>query len=151
MADQPDDFQIERVGDVTVFRFRPSSELTEETLGGFGESAFHVADTATPPRIVVDLRNVTFLSSACLGKLITLHRKVQGARGWLKVINLSPDVAEVFRITRLDRILDCHDRGDGGGGDDDEGGAGVPARLRPPAPSGGGAVALPPPAPTEPE
>ncbi|QDU18129.1 hypothetical protein ETAA1_00120 [Urbifossiella limnaea] len=84
---------------------------------------------------------MTLVSSACLGKLLTLHRKVQAGGGWLKVINLRPEVAEVFRITRLDRLF---------GSDDDEGGSGVPARVRPPTPSDRGAVALPPP-PPEPE
>lgn len=135
------DFEIERVGDVTVFRFRRRTLLTEETIGCFGDSVFHAADAATPPRIVVDFGNVTFISSACLGKLISLHRKVQAGGGWLKIRNLSPDIAEVFRITQLDRFLDSD------GKDDDEGGAGVPARIHPPTPSGRGAVALPPPDP----
>ena len=76
----------------------------------------------------------------------THHAPPEGARRWWsKVRNLSPDVAEVFRITRLDKVLYCDS------GDDDGGGSGVPARVRPPRPSGHGAVVLPPPAPTEPE
>ncbi|MFO0797160.1 MAG: STAS domain-containing protein [Gemmataceae bacterium] len=141
MPDEPDDFEIERVGDTTVFRFRRRSILDEESVGWFGEYVFRLADTATRPRIVMDFGNVKFMSSAVLGKLLTLHRKVQAGGGWVKIRNLSPEVAEVFRLTKLDRLFGSDDD------DDDDGGAGVPARVRPPAPSGSGAVALPPPPP----
>ena len=96
MPDEPDDFEIERIGDTIVFRFRRTSILDEQSTGWFGENVFRAADATPQPRIVVDFRNVIFISSAGLGKLLTLHRKVQAAGGWLKVVNLSPDVADVL-------------------------------------------------------
>jgi anti-anti-sigma factor len=57
-------------------------------------------------RLVLDLSHVQFLSSAALGKLINLKKKVVGVRGTLRLENLSSDLLEVFRITRLDRVFD---------------------------------------------
>ncbi len=59
----------------------------------------------------VSLKGVDFLSSAAIGKLISLSRKHQVARGGknLSLANIRPEVAEVFYMTRMDRcIFDIH-------------------------------------------
>jgi anti-sigma B factor antagonist len=57
-------------------------------------------------QLVLDLGNVQSLSSAALGKLIDLKKKVVGVRGRLRIENLHPDLLDVFRITRLDQVFD---------------------------------------------
>jgi HptB-dependent secretion and biofilm anti anti-sigma factor len=57
-------------------------------------------------RFVLDLGDVLYFSSAALGKLINLKKQVVGARGHLKIENLSADLVEVFRITRLDQVFE---------------------------------------------
>jgi anti-sigma B factor antagonist len=49
---------------------------------------------------------VEFLSSAALGKLITLDRKVKAHQGRLKLSNIRPEILEVFQITKLHKIFD---------------------------------------------
>jgi anti-sigma B factor antagonist len=49
--------------------------------------------------------NVEYLSSAALGKLITLNKKLQGAQGKLILCNIHPQIYEVFEITRLNKLL----------------------------------------------
>jgi anti-sigma B factor antagonist len=46
------------------------------------------------------------LSSAALGKLITLDRKVKAAKGRLKMSNIRPEIFEVFQITKLNKVFD---------------------------------------------
>jgi anti-sigma B factor antagonist len=57
-------------------------------------------------RLVLDLGSVQHLESAALASLINLKKKVMGVSGKLRIENLHPDVHEVFRITRLDRVFD---------------------------------------------
>jgi anti-anti-sigma factor len=56
--------------------------------------------------LVIDLGGVQFVSSTVLGRLIDLKKKVAGTGGTLKIENLHPDLLEVFRITRLDKLFD---------------------------------------------
>ena len=46
-----------------------------------------------------------FLSSAALGKLITLNRKLQSAGGKLVLCNIDPQIYEVFEITKLNKLF----------------------------------------------
>ena len=57
-------------------------------------------------RLVLDLSQVQYLSSAVLGRLINLKKKVTAMNGKLKIENLHPDLFEIFRITRLDQAFD---------------------------------------------
>lgn len=56
------------------------------------------------PPIVLDLATVGFIDSSGLGALVGLHKTLNDARG-ITFINLSPAVAQVFRLTRLDEVL----------------------------------------------
>ncbi len=59
-----------------------------------------------PPHLVIDLGNVTLLTSVILAKLIALNAKIRAAGGHLALINAAPTIYEVFHLTRLDTILD---------------------------------------------
>ena len=56
-------------------------------------------------RLAIDFSEVRYMSSAVLGKLINLKKKLNGARGRISLRHLHPDLVEVFRITRLDKVL----------------------------------------------
>jgi anti-sigma B factor antagonist len=45
------------------------------------------------------------MSSAALGKLITLNKKVQTAGGRLVLCNIRQEIREVFEITKLDKLF----------------------------------------------
>lgn len=55
--------------------------------------------------LVLDMSSVGFLSSAALGKLIGLNRKLARKGGRVVLCGLDKEVESVFRVTRLDRIL----------------------------------------------
>jgi anti-sigma B factor antagonist len=84
-------------------------------------------------KLLLDLSNVEFLSSAGVGKLITLNRKVDRLGGRLVLCNVAPSVDEVFGIVR--RLFTVFT-------DEEEGLAGIACRVRPPKPSDGQSAAL---------
>ena len=57
-------------------------------------------------RLVIDLRNVQYLASPVLSKLINLKKQLRVGGGRLGLQHVHPDLVEVFRITRLDRVFD---------------------------------------------
>jgi len=55
-------------------------------------------------QIIVDFRDVSFLDSSGLGALVGVLKKV-GHRGELTLSNLGSDVAQMFKICRMDRVF----------------------------------------------
>ena len=53
-----------------------------------------------PAQLELDFRGVKFLSSAALGKLITLAKTAQGFQSRIVLRNLEPVVKEVLDVTR---------------------------------------------------
>ena len=56
-------------------------------------------------RLMLNLSNVTYLSSAGISTLLKIHKQLVGIRGFFAVCEPSPSAAEVLRLTRLDQIL----------------------------------------------
>ena len=93
---------IEKEGDVSVARIVwPSiSEYEAGVIGGEIESA------ASPKwRLVVDMTDVTFVASSGIGMLVKLHQGAKAAGGKLVVCGLNDQLAELMRMTRMDRLF----------------------------------------------
>jgi anti-sigma B factor antagonist len=60
-------------------------------------------------RIVLDVSDISFIDSAGVGLLASLHTSAQMAGGVLKLANLSPRMQDMLQITRLYIILDVFD------------------------------------------
>ena len=60
-------------------------------------------------KLLLSFANVEHMSSAALGMLITLNKKVAEASGVLKLSDIAPQIYEVFRITRLNQLFDISD------------------------------------------
>ena len=100
---------IEEIGDVTVARFVDKKILDETNIQVIGNQLFTLVDDEGRKKILLDFENVEYLSSAALGKLITMDKKVKSAKGRLKLCNVRPDIYEVFAITKLNKLFDMHE------------------------------------------
>ncbi len=96
---------IEEVGDVTVAKFIDKKILDETNIQIIGNQLFGLVDEDGRDKIVLDFSNVEYLSSAALGKLITLDKKVKAAKGKLRLCSIRPDIYEVFAITKLNQLF----------------------------------------------
>jgi anti-sigma B factor antagonist len=65
-----------------------------------------VAEQRDQSPLVLDMGNVASVSSMALGMLVKLHKRLHAAGRRLTLCNLSPQVFEVFAVTRLDTVLD---------------------------------------------
>lgn len=76
--------------------------LTEESnLEQFGHELFALVEQFGCRRLVVNLSEVRMVTSAGLGKMITLHRKMHRHQGTVVFCNLQGAVEEVLRTSRL--------------------------------------------------
>lgn len=102
---------IEEVGDVTVAKFTDKKILDEGNIQVIGNQLFSLVEEDGRQKIILDFSNVEYLSSAALGKLITMDKKVKTAKGKLRLCSVRPDIYEVFAITKLNKLFTmCEDR-----------------------------------------
>src|SRR5215217_5075929 len=97
--------EVEHIGDVTVVNFVDKKILDEQNIQIIGEQLFGLVDEEGSRKILLNFSNVEYLSSAALGKLITLNKKLQQAGGRLILCNIDAQIFEVFEITKLDRFF----------------------------------------------
>jgi anti-anti-sigma factor len=58
-----------------------------------------------PPRLVIDMSRVEYISSAGLRVLLVVAKKVQQAKGKMVLFGLLPNVREVFSVSGFDKIF----------------------------------------------
>jgi len=97
---------IDEVNDVTIARFVDKKILDEGNIQIIGNQLFGLVEDDGRKKIVLDFSNVEYLSSAALGKLITMDKKVKAAKGKLRLCCVRPDIYEVFAITKLNKLFD---------------------------------------------
>ncbi|MBN2023704.1 MAG: STAS domain-containing protein [Pirellulales bacterium] len=98
--------EVNEVGDVTVVRFRDQKILDDLNIQELGRELARLVEVENRARLLLNFASVEFLSSAALGKLITLDKKVKAAGGTLRLCCIQPEIFEVFVITKLNRVFD---------------------------------------------
>ena len=101
--------EVSEVGGVTVIRFVDRKILDEANIQELGKELFALVEEDNRKSLLLNFSNVEFLSSAALGKLITLDKKVKAHGGKLKLCNIRPEIYEVFAITKLNKLFDIQD------------------------------------------
>ena len=86
-----------------------ATEDTERGVSLIGEQLFELVDDLGRKKILLNFGNVEYLSSAMLGKLVTLVKKVKAVSGQLKFCSINADVREPFRLTSLDKMVKVYD------------------------------------------
>lgn len=63
-------------------------------------------------KVVVDMGGVQHLSSSALGMLITLKSTIEGYGGAVRLANVKDNLKEIFKMTRLDKVIQIKDNVD---------------------------------------
>jgi anti-sigma B factor antagonist len=69
------------------------------------QAAISEAVAAGNPRVIVDLRPVTFLDSTALSVLVAGLRQVRAGGGDLRLVVDHPHINKMFRITGFDTVF----------------------------------------------
>jgi anti-sigma B factor antagonist len=79
--------------------------LDEKTIREVGTELIGMMNRAEQHMLLVNFEQVRFMSSAMLGRLVTLHKECTKNKIQLKLCNVRKDIQEIFAVTRLDKLL----------------------------------------------
>ena len=100
---------VKYAGSATVVSFRDEKILEERDIKELQESLMSVIESASGKMsLILDFGNVRFLSSAVLGLLIRVSRRIYEQEGQLRLCNINPKIYEIFKITRLTKTFDIY-------------------------------------------
>ncbi|MEM6365851.1 MAG: STAS domain-containing protein [Planctomycetota bacterium] len=97
------------VGEVLVLGFTDAKILDSQRIEVVGRELQEAVPQAVHKKLLLNFRGVSFMSSAMITKLVMLNKgcKAQGVA--LKFCEVSPNVMEVFKITKLNKLFDIQD------------------------------------------
>ncbi len=105
MPDAEAKLTITRQHNVCIVEFEDRKILEELVISQIQEQLTELIAAETPPRLLLSFRKVEHLSSAALGVLITVNKEVGDRHGQLVLANIHPQIFEVFKITRLNKLF----------------------------------------------
>ena len=99
---------VAQENDITRIAFLDRNILEESSIQQIGDEISQLIEQSPNPRLMINFANVEHLSSAALGTLITINNKVKGKGGQLRLVNIDPQIYEVFVITKLNKLFQIH-------------------------------------------
>ncbi|MFC8172283.1 STAS domain-containing protein [Streptomyces sp. NPDC057250] len=94
--------------DIEGVRVVALSGEIDHTTGDTLRQALAVPDTPGP-RVVADMREVTFMDSSGINVLITAHHALTEADGWLRLSGTTDPVLRTIGLVGLDTVIGCHE------------------------------------------
>jgi anti-sigma B factor antagonist len=116
MAAQPrrQRLEIEEVGDVTLITFTDKRIIGEQNIQAIGQQLYGLVDDLHRRKLLLNFGSVEYLSSAALGKLIRLNKKLKAAGGHLVLCNIQTPIYEILETTKMDHLFDMKRLGEDG-------------------------------------
>ncbi len=110
-SDAMDQFRRIQTGkkdNVHMVLFKDKKILDDAVLDEIRAELAQLIGKAAGPDVLLDFSNVEFMSSAMLGLLGQLHRKISAGHGRLKMCGIRPEIFQVFKLTNLDKLFSIH-------------------------------------------
>ena len=95
--------------DVAVATFARMTYADREAVTAMFKEVCDRVEAGEFCNVVLNGAHLEYVSSATLGKLMTLSRLVIEARGQLKLCCLEPQFHDILRTTRLNEVFEIHD------------------------------------------
>lgn len=94
---------------IAIVSFAVSMAMFEgDKVQAVGLELADLVDSRKEPRILLNLANAHFMSSAMLAHLVKMHKKVQASRGRLRICGLRPVILDAFKVSRFDKIFEIY-------------------------------------------
>jgi anti-sigma B factor antagonist len=101
--------RVRKEDGVTCVEFIDRNILDEANIQRIGDEIAELIDADASPKLVISFSNVDHLSSAALGTLITIRKRIEQKNGQLRLASIDPQIYEVFTITKLNKLFDIHE------------------------------------------
>jgi len=109
MAEIKPKISVDYAESATIVTFTDEKILEENDIKSLQESIMSVIESVPDGiKLILDFSNVRFLSSAVLGLLIRISKRIYENGGKLMLCNINPKIYEVFKITRLTKVFDIY-------------------------------------------
>jgi anti-sigma B factor antagonist len=92
--------------DILTIRILEERLVDPEQLKRLFEDLHALLGKSEERQVILDFAAVKFMASAMLGKLVAFQKKCEEFRAKLKLCSVSPDILEVFKITKLNKVFD---------------------------------------------
>ena len=93
-------------GEVLVVGFLESKILDSQRIEQVGRELQDIVPGAIHKKLLLNFNGVSFMSSAMITKLVMLNKTCKAQSVNLKFCEVSPNVLEVFKITKLNKLFD---------------------------------------------
>jgi anti-anti-sigma factor len=94
--------------EATIVTFTDEKILEEKDVRELEQALASLIEQAEGIKLVLDFSKVRFMSSAVLGLLIKVSKRVYQHNGRLALCAIGPRIYEIFKITRLTKIFDIY-------------------------------------------
>ena len=91
--------------DITFVTFEDEKILEEAQIRELQKELEPVVDKNNQNQLVLNFANVSFMTSAMLGLLVRLHKRVNEHGGKLELRNLDKNLYKLFEITQLTKVF----------------------------------------------
>ena len=99
---------VETIGDVTLIGFAEPALVAEEAVREIADQLSDLAEGLGPVKLLLDFRNVQFMSGRMLAVLVWIARKVEQGDGSTKLCGITPHLLAHFEITRLHHYFEIY-------------------------------------------
>jgi anti-anti-sigma factor len=98
---------VNEVEGVAVITFLETASMIEgDKVDSLAEELFGLVETKKYKKILLNLYNAGYMSSAMLAQLVRLHRKMQDVKGKVRLCCLRPPVMDAFKVSQFDRLFE---------------------------------------------
>jgi anti-sigma B factor antagonist len=91
---------------ILTIAFDDARILDETKLEELGRELTEMLNKTSEERVILDFRNVKFMSSSMLSKLVAVNRKAGEFKVKLKLCSIDSEIRQVFKITKLDKLFE---------------------------------------------
>ena len=96
-------------GEILVAGFTDSKILDSQRIDQVGKELQESIALAAHKKLLINFSGVSFMSSAMITKLVMLNKTCKAQGIALKFSDVSPNVLEVFKITKLNKLFDIQE------------------------------------------
>jgi anti-sigma B factor antagonist len=97
---------VESGMDITIVTFTDERIVDEEQIRELQKSFGPIIEKNQDKELILNFINVKFMTSALLGLLVRIHKKICELGGRLRLSNLDPNLRKVFEITQLTKVFE---------------------------------------------
>lgn len=98
---------VKIVDGVAVIGFLESASMIDgDRVDKLAKELFDLIDKQKFTKILLNLYNTGYMSSAMLAQLIRLHRRMQSVHGKVRLCALRPPIIDAFRVSQFDKLFE---------------------------------------------